>query len=422
MKRGSGMIVALALATLLSTGPTLAVDNSGGVAAGAVAEWYLEQDGTAIGVRIQLVDGVEHARQSGGSVHTKGLNVQVIEATEDPESGEPIFRQLVSEPYFSPGTIEMHALTSASVSATVILSGEEWVGDQDPRPIGPYAVEVAADWVVSGPVVRMASREWDSEWGVKTVRRDALRSATADAEAVLAGDLALGNLGRVEGELVVAHTGDHVLGATQPELLANALLEAVGGSWTADRYIEATASWELSGDLEGGLNLTASQPRGSTDGASAEASIELFAGYCDPATDEVVSVYLTSEWTAIEGWPQRSLNAATVSQTFELWGEESRTPGCAEPAGDVITTQVGPIPLSVNVEWVADGPITHWRVMDSVRAPDHAVRSVLYQRARHALATGQVSGWLDLDLGPSTNAILAYTSNRASVRGEPPGG
>jgi hypothetical protein len=124
----------------------------------------------------------------------------------------------------------MHALTSASVSATVVLNGEEWVGDQDPRPIGPYAVQIAAEWAVSGPVVRAVSGEWSTEWGVKSVRRDATRSVVADAGAVLAGDLALGDLGWVSGEMVVAHTADHVLGATQPELLANALLAAVGGS------------------------------------------------------------------------------------------------------------------------------------------------------------------------------------------------
>ena len=421
MKRGWGICVALAFVMVMSSGPTLAVENSGGVASGAVGEWYLERDGTAIGVRIQLVNAVEHARQSGGTVHTHGVNVQVIEATEDPDTGEPIFRQLVSEPYFSPGAIEMHALTSASVSATVVLNGEEWVGDQDPRPIGPYAVQIAADWAVSGPVVRAVSAEWSTEWGVKTVRRDAMRSVIADADAVLSGDLALGDLGRVSGEMVVAHTGDHVLGATQPELLANALLAAVGGSRTADRYIEATASWELSGDLEGGLNLSASQPRGRTDGGGAEASIELFAGYCDAVTDEAVSVYLTSESTAIEGWQERSLNAATLTQTFELWGEETRSAGCAEPEGDGATTQVGPILITVAVEWVADGPITQWRVVDGVRAPDVAVRHLFYQRARHAVATGEVTGWLDLDLGPSTNAILADTSSRSSVRGEPPG-
>jgi hypothetical protein len=76
----------------MSSGPTWAVDNSGGVASGAVGEWYLERQGTAIGVRIQLVDSVEHARQSGGTLHTHGVNVQVIEATEDPDTGDPIFR------------------------------------------------------------------------------------------------------------------------------------------------------------------------------------------------------------------------------------------------------------------------------------------------------------------------------------------
>jgi hypothetical protein len=171
----------------------------------------------------------------------------------------------------------------------------------------------------------------------------------------------------------------------------------------------------------GGLNLSASQSRGRTDGGGAQANIELIAGYCDAVTDEAVSVYLTSEPTAIEGWQERSLNAATLSQTFELWGEESRSAGCAEPEGDGLTTQVGPILMTVAVEWVADGPITQWRVVDGVRAPDLAVRELFYQRARHAVATGELTGWLDLDLGRSTNAILADISIRSLVRGEPSG-
>ena len=421
MRRGWAVLASLALVGAFGVSPAWGVENSGGIARGAVGEWYLEQAGVAVGVRIQVIEGVEHERQSGGSVHTQGVNVQVIEAAEDPQTGEPIFRQLVSDPYFAPATVEVHALTSASVSGSVSLSGEEWVGDNEPRAIGPYQVEIAADWIVSGTIERATSIEWDTEWGVKTLDHDALRTAPAEAGAVLGGDLAFGDLGVVTAELVVAHTINHSSGEANPELLSRTLAAATSTTGTTGHVMEATASWELAGDFSGGLNLSLSQPHGRNDTAEpAGAALELYGGYCDVATDEAVSVYLVSPATPIEGWPQRALNGASLTQTFELWGEESRAAGCAEPAPEGNTAEVGPLAVSVSVEWVADGPIMQWRTIDAVHGADYATRHVFQQRSRHAVATGEMSGWLSLDLGASSNAILADTRIRASVRGEPP--
>lgn len=421
VRRGWAVLVSLALVGAFTASPAWGVESSGGIARGAVGEWYLEQDGVSVGVRIQVLDGVEHERQAGGSVHTQGVNVQVIEATEDPQTGEPIFRQLVSDPYFAPATVDVHALTSASVSGSVSLSGQEWVGDQEPRAIGPYRVEIAADWLVSGSVERATSIEWDTEWGVKTLEHDALRTVPAEAGAVLQGDLPFGDLGVVTAELVVAHTTNHSVGEVNPELLSRALASAASTVGTTEHVTEATASWELGGDFAGGLNLNLSQPHGRNDAAEpAAAALELYGGYCDSDSDEAVSVYLVSEATPIEGWPQRALNSASLTQTFELWGEESRAEGCAEPAADSTTSAVGPLTVSLSVQWSADGPITQWRMIDAVHGADYATRHVFQQRSRHAVATGGISGWLNLELGASSNAILADTRIRSSARGEPP--
>ena len=116
MRRAAVLLLAIVLVAGYGAGSTLAVDNIGSRVKGAVAEWWTVEGDVTTGVLIQVADELDHGGRAP-SLRTVGVNVQVTQQYEDPVSGEPVYRQLMSEPMYAPvADMRIHALVSAGSS------------------------------------------------------------------------------------------------------------------------------------------------------------------------------------------------------------------------------------------------------------------------------------------------------------------
>ncbi|HET6819746.1 MAG TPA: hypothetical protein VFH98_04240 [Candidatus Limnocylindria bacterium] len=428
MKRAMAVVAALALSVLLPIGPMQAVENWHGTVKGATAEWW-STDGEALtGVTIEVANRVEHTPQ-GAVVRTVGLNLQVIEQGNDPRSGEPLYRQLWTEPFYAPmSQMAIRTLASASATGSVTLVGTEWRGDEE-RAIGPYEVKVNADWAASGPVTSDRSATWDTQFGAKVYDSASVRSAPATATASVTGDLSLGALGETTGQLVAARMSSHLQPAEPPAPAFRATWRLPGLMDTAttpgiEHVSGAFGFWQVGGDEGTGVLLDVASAHGRNDsGTTATGTLEVYGSYCDTTTNEWVSydVFSGPLDLTVARIPA-SLASASVVVTASLTGYESRMSGCANPTGEAVDQDAGPYAVTIRASWTGTGAIEHTRVARWVRGPDYTLRALELNRGRQAMASGTISSVLvSGNLGAPVNAFLYDLRSRMATTGEPPG-
>jgi hypothetical protein len=420
------VVAVLALSTMLPFGPARAVESWRGTVKGAVAEWWLTDGDALTGVMIEVANRVEHTPQ-GAVVRTVGLNLQVIEQATDPLSGEPIYRQLWTDPFYAPvSDLEVHTLVSASARGTVTLVGAEWIGDEE-RPIGPYRVNLNARWVASGPVTRDRGSTWDTQFGAKILDSVAIRSAPAAAWARVNGDLALGSLGETTGELVAVRMSTHAqLAPPPPEFQATWRLPGLTESATTsivEHVTGATAFWEVGGEGGTAVMLDIGRAHGRSDtGSVPTGTLELYGSYCDEATDEWVSYDVSSGPLDLDvARIPPSLAGASVAFSASVSGYEERISGCENPTGETVDQESGPYVVTIRASWTGTGAIEHTRAARWVRGPDYSLRVLAIHRGRQAEATGTIESVLASGgLGEAVNAFLYDQRTRTAVTGEPP--
>lgn len=425
MKRAMVVAAVLALSVMIPVGHIHAVESWRGTVKGAVAEWWSTDGDALTGVMIEVANRVEHTPQ-GAVVRTVGLNLQVIQQGVDPVSGEPIYRQLWTDPFFAPmSVLDIHTLVTASASGSMTLVGSEWVGDEE-RAIGPFAVSVNARWAASGPVTTDRSATWDTQFGAKLWETAALRSAPASAWARVTGDLSLGSLGATTGQLVAARISSHAQPAPQPApefqspLRLPGLMDAAT-TGTVEHVTGAFGFWQIGGEEGTSVLLDVGRAHGRSDtGTTPTGTMEMYGSYCDPATDEWVSYDVFSGPVELDfARIPPSLAGASVALTASLTGWESRTAGCDNPTGQPVDQEAGPYVVTIRASWTGTGAIEHTRAARWVRGPDYSLRMLELNRGRQATASGAIHGVLvSGSLGAPVNAFLYDLRTRAAETGE----
>lgn len=430
MKRVVVVVAVLVLSVALPVGAVQAAESWRGSVNGAVAEWWITDGDALTGVMIEVANRKEHA-PGGPAVRTLGLNLQVNQQDTDPATGEPVYRQLWTDPYYAPvSQVEIRTLRRVSAQGTVTVVGMEWIGDEE-RPIGPFSVAVDARWEVSGPVTRERSASWDTQFGAKSLEGVAIRSAPATAWARVTG-LSIGRLGETSGELVSVRMSSHVHPGDQPPMRVAPDFQAawrlpgivdLATTRSVEHVTGAFGFWQVGGDEGTGVLLDVARPHGRSDtGTDPTGTLEMFGSYCDEATDEWVSydVFSGPMDLSVVRIPA-SLAGASVVVTTSLTGYESRMSGCRHPTGDPVDQEGGPYAVTIHASWTGTGAIDHTRSSRWVRGPGYSLRVFELNRGRQASATGTIeSVLLSGDLGMQVNAFLYDLRTRMATRGEPP--
>jgi hypothetical protein len=352
---------------------------------GAEAHWYfVDQGGAATGVMIRPVREVDSAT---GHAITVGVNVQVEQAYIDPTTGEDVFRLLVSEPYYSPATsISVDRAKGASVQAAVNLYDQS-------SGAGPYRVTVAADWTPVGDTTRTLSNVWDTEGGMWWLRRSHGTSTPAIATGSMTGVLNYGSLGEAEGILATGHDFNKFIPPPMYTMVKSMLDVYTAEGRDTFHISGANSTWDLGDPRATSVILGVTQNRTAAGAHSvAEVSLEIYAGYHDPATNEDVWYDVSGEASVPEGAVDPSLQRASVSVTVTVSGYELRslTGSTHEPT----ETPLGPLPMTITAEWTATGPIAHYRTLFMEKGVDFSYKKHYYDRARQAAATGSIAGSL----------------------------
>jgi hypothetical protein len=411
MRRTSLVIVLAALLLASAAAPASAVIQSNESIIGAEADWTWSGEGSETSVHIRVVESRLKADDTP-SGHTVGMNVQVFRTWTDANSGSTVTEFLMTDPFYAPATaLDIHRLTSAAATASVALSGMRWT-DDDAVSVGPLTVAISADWLVSGTATRERSREWSTErdeWS----RRDAtFSSAPARASASMTGDLELGDLGTVEGQLVVLRDrAMRIEAPVVPLMVAASVAAGTTGERLDSHVLRAVGGWTLDDGSGSELWLTVEQPFTARDGRTAAlASAELNQGFCDPVTGESVMRMLTTQPTAVtSGGVSQSLSGATASVTLVLSGAERRAPGCDDGSGEPTWTEVS-FTATIDVAWTATGELDFYRTQHTVWSADGVIHARSQAKGRQAVTSGSVTG--ELGTSALTDAINAYVEDR----------
>jgi len=421
MRRVVVAVMVMGLVLGLGAAPALAVIQSNESVIGAEADWSWSEGDAATSVHLRIADN-RLKPIDAASERSAGLNVQIYRTWTDAATGAAVTEFLMTDPFYAPAsTLAMHQLRDASVMATVTLTGMRWTGDEETL-VGPYEIVVVADWAVSGSITREREHTWSTEAGSWTDQRVALRSAPATASASITGDLELGNLGSVDGQLVVLR--DRAMAfetAGVPALAATTLLGLSQRAPTTSHILRAVAGWTLDDAYGSELWLTVEQASDRSEGsAPAMAFAELNQGYCDPATGESVMRMLSTEPTPLtSGGVSQSMNGATATASLTFTGVEIRQPGCdMSGEGDETWNEVT-FSVSIDATWTATGDLEFYRVQRTVRSDDQFMRARSDARGRQASASGSVIG--SVVSGPLVTVVNAYLEDRHdwSMGGEP---
>lgn len=402
MKRRLIALIASATMALFAAPAALAVDIYGTSIQGAEAIWYFDQGGIATSVLIRPV--VESDRAPGEqNQHTVGVNVQVMQDYIDPVTGDEVSSLLVSDPYYAPAaSLTVDGLKAASVRAEVTLVDSSGT----PGGPGPYQVSIAADWTPSGGTTSTVNNSWDTEFGMKLLQKNSSSTRPATATGSMTGGLDYGFLGQTAGTL---GTGRSFQMYQAPKSALTAMLVVSSAEKASKSHISgATAGWMVGDAKNTQVLLSVEQNHDSSGGASPAVTwVEVFQDYCDTATNEAVSIDVTSEITvATAGSVDPSMRQANVSATYAVSGYEFRTPTCSEPIGDTTFTAIGPFNITVTASWTGTGQLTHYRTLFVERTPDSVTRARYDSRARQASASGTISG--DIVNAPLTDVVNAF--------------
>jgi hypothetical protein len=400
MKRRLISLMAASTLALFAAPAAFAADLNRTSIQGAEAIWYFDQGGVATSVLIRPV--VERDQAPGApNQHTVGVNVQVMQDYIDPATGAQINTVWVSEPYYAPATaLTVDGLKGASVRANVTLV------DPNGAPGGPGLVSIAADWTPSGATTTTINNSWDTEFGMKLLQKNSSSSVPAVATGSMIGGLDYGSLGQTAGTL---GTGRSFQMFQAPKSALTAML-VVSSAMTASKshITGATSGWMVGDAKNTQVLLSVEQNHNSSGGASPAVTwVEVFQDYCDTATNEAVSIDVTSEIIpAVAGSVDPSMQKGSVTATYAVSGYEFRTATCTEPFGDSTFTPIGPFNITVTASWIGTGQLTHYRTLFIERSPDTVTRARYDSRARQASASGTISG--SIVNAPLTDVVNAF--------------
>lgn len=402
MKRRLISLMAASALALLGAPAALAVDINRTSIQGAEAIWYFDQGGVATSVLIRPV--VERDQAPGApKQHTVGVNVQVMQDYIDPATGQQVTTLWVSDPYYAPATaLTVDGLNGASVRANVTLVDSGGT----PGGPGPYQVSIAADWIPSGGTTTTINNSWDTEFGMKLLQKNSSSSRPAVATGSMTGGFDYGSLGQTAGTL---GTGRSFQMFHAPKSALTAMLVVSSAMNASKSHITGATSGWLVGDAKNTqVLLSVEQNHNSSGGASPAVTwVEVFQDYCDTATNEAVSIDVTSAIIpATTGSVDPSMQKGTVTATYAVAGFEFRTPNCSAPIGDSTFTAIGPFNITVTASWTGTGQLTHYRTLFIERSPDSVTRARYDSRARQASASGTISG--SIVNAPLTDVVNAF--------------
>jgi hypothetical protein len=420
---------AAALALALTASPVSAADSTSSSGATAEATWYFVQGDVAYGVHVVALIERDQLHQ-GGVQRTNGVNVQVLADYIDQATGEPVSALMVSEPYYTPASsLSIDLKGGASVRATVVvetppeLAAAGGGGGGGPH-LGPFTLDVAVDWTPTGGVTHTYSSIWDTEFGVKSLKRKSIYDLDADAKGSIGGDPILGtqpfgDLGVTPGLISTAK----LFQLTQfkvSSLAVASMLNLAGRSGTSTTWFGgAFANWAMADERSTQILFTVEQDLQNNGPHSAPfAYSEIIQGWCDTATNEVINLDASSPSApATSGYVDSNIQGAAGAATMTLEGYLARTPNCDDPQWDQqVFEPFGPATLTVSGSWTATSGPSFVRSLFREVSPTGATKAQELNRGRLAAATGAVSG--DLANGPLTEVVNAFLYNdRTRVTG-----
>jgi hypothetical protein len=221
----------------------------------------------------------------------------------------------------------------------------------------------------------------------------------------MSGALNFGWLGEAEGILATGHDFNKFTPPPMYTMVGSMLNVYTAEARTTFHISGANSTWDV-GDPRGtSVVLGVTQNRTAAGAHSAaEVSLEIYAGYYDPATNEDVWYDVGGEASVPEGVVDPSLQRASASVTVSVSGYELRR--LAGSTQEPTETPLGPLPMTITADWTATGPIAHYRTLFMEKGIDYSSKDRYYDRARQASATGSIAGSL-INAG-LTNAQNAF--------------
>lgn len=415
---------AAVLALAMTASPVTAAQTIGERYALAEAGWYFTQGTDAYGVSIQAL--IDRSQGPGApNQRMSGVSVSVTRAYFDPATGEPVEATIYSDPFWAPASsLSIKPTSSASLKATVTLAQPVTAaagGGGDGGPTwGPFTVQVAANWTVTGTATRKFSDIWDTEFGTKTMDRRMSTTRPANVTGSLSGPgLELGDMGGVTGgSLMTAKLFQILPSSTSRAAVSSMLMLSQALNRSTTWAVGGFAEWYAHDSRDSRIDFTLEQDL-TAKGPEARlfASGEIIQNFCDTTTNELIEIDASSDATpATSGWVDRSMKGMAGEATLTLNGYISRVPDCNDPRWDEQTFEAfGPVQATMSGTWTPTGGITFYRVAVRERGPAGNTNGIELNRGRQATATGAVTS--DLVTGSLTdvgNAFVYDDRTRAS--------